>query len=162
MWVMSLCLLCSFVCLCFLFSLSSPPPLGRRKKEACCRIQRSFCGRLVVLSITIHVAVLAWLSAPFRTPVLNNNLLLTALAIPISPPVNAMAEMADLTKALDQLEVTPAASSSPKKPHEEEATHKVSGSASSPPSRLSSLRSLRLRRSARGIFTSRGAAARGC
>ena len=44
-----------------------------------------------------------------------------------------MAEMADLTKALDQLEVTPAASSSPKKPHEEEATHKVSGSASSPP-----------------------------
>ena len=64
---------------------------------------------------------------------MNNYLLLTALAISISPPINAMAEMADLTKALDQLEVTPAASSSPKKPHEEEVTHQVSGSASSPP-----------------------------
>ena len=37
-----------------------------------------------------------------------------------------MAEMADLTKALDQLEVNPAASSPPKKPHEEEATLQVS------------------------------------
>ena len=44
-----------------------------------------------------------------------------------------MAEMADLTKALDKLEVNPAASSPPKKPHEEEATLQVSGSASSPP-----------------------------
>ena len=39
-----------------------------------------------------------------------------------------MAEMADLTKALDKLEVNPAASSPPKKPHEEEATLQVSGS----------------------------------
>ena len=37
-----------------------------------------------------------------------------------------MAEMADLTKALDKLEVNPAASSPPKKPHEEEATLQVS------------------------------------
>ena len=37
-----------------------------------------------------------------------------------------MAEMADLTKALERLEVNPAASSPPKKPHEEEATLQVS------------------------------------
>ena len=85
------------------------------------------------MSITIHVAVLAWLSAPLRTLVLKSYLLLTALAIPISTPVTAMAEMADLTKALDKLEVNPAASSPPKKPHEEDATLQVSGSASSPP-----------------------------
>ena len=60
---------------------------------------------------------------------MKSYLLLTALAIPISTPITAMAEMADLTKALDKLEVNPAASSPPKKPYEEESTYKASGSA---------------------------------
>ena len=43
-----------------------------------------------------------------------------------------MAEMADLTKALDKLEVDPKASSPQKEPHQEESTYNVSASAASP------------------------------
>ena len=99
-----------FVCAFFLY-LSSPPPLGRRKKEACvARIGTPsvegllYCSSLSMLPF--------WLSTT-KTFVLTAFLHFTAVPTHISPPSIAMAEMADLATALDKLEVTKKREESP-------------------------------------------------
>ena len=111
--------------------LSSPPPLGRRKKEACAaRIGTPSVEGLLYCSFLSMLPF--WLSTT-KTFVLFAFLRFTAVPTHLSLPSIAMAEMADLATALDKLEVTKKGESPPDFSAQQTKEASPQASSSSPP-----------------------------